>query len=209
MNLEELKVTWQEYDQKLKATKSINEKIILNMIRDRSGSILSVMRRNGLLTIVLMAVIIWFCMMSIIYNAFDFEYKLQFLPLAIYVVVAVIFIVYLIKAYINSQVDLYKDSLKESLIKVIATHEKFMSVNLKLGMMFLFAAFLYLVSASFKTFQNEGILKSLIFFAGGIMVNATILYVAKLMGAFKDHHGAKLKNQLKELEDFEEERKHS
>ncbi|HYG38559.1 MAG TPA: hypothetical protein VD908_08075 [Cytophagales bacterium] len=209
MNLEELKVTWQEYDQKLKATKSINEKIILNMIRDRSGSILSVMRRNGLLTIVLMAVIIWFCMMSIIYNAFDFEYKLQFLPLVIYVVVAVIFIIYLIKAYINSQVDLYKDNLKESLIKVIATHEKFMSVNLKLGMMFLFAAFLYLLSASFKTFQNEGILKGLIFFAGGIIVNVTLLYVAKLMGAFKDHYGNKLKSQLKELEDFEEERKHS
>src|SRR5690606_41954260 len=99
MNLEELKATWKDYDQKLVATRAINEKIIMSMMREKSSSTLSKIRRMCLYTILLMGVIIWFCIMSIIYNAFDYNYKLQFLPLVLYVIVATIFIVYFIRYY--------------------------------------------------------------------------------------------------------------
>jgi len=109
MNLEELKATWQDYDQKLIATRTINEKIIMSMMREKSASTLSKMRRMCLHTILLMGVIIWFSSMSIIYNAFDYEYKLQFLPLILYVIVAVIFVVYHLRKYMHSKVDLYNE----------------------------------------------------------------------------------------------------
>src|SRR5690606_18189491 len=133
MNLEELKATWQDYDKKLIATRTINEKIIMSMMREKSASTLSKIRRRCIYTILLMGIIIWFSIMSIIYNAFDYEYKLQFLPLILYIIVATIFVVYLIREYVHSKVDLYKENLKDSLIKVISFHKKFRSINLKLG----------------------------------------------------------------------------
>lgn len=204
MNLEELKATWKDYDQRLTATRAIHNKIVKSMIRDKSGSTLNKMRRMCLLTILLMGVIIWFCLMSIIYNAFDYEYSLQFLPLIIYVIVAAVFIVYLIKEYQNSKVDLYNDNLKNSLNKVIALHESFMSINLKLVLIFLSAGFLYLLNASFKVLQNQGAWSALLFLSGGVILNVGMLFIAQRMGAFKDHYGDSLKNLLHELEEFEE-----
>ena len=204
MNLDEMIGTWQEYDQKLKASKLINEKIILSMIREKSESTLSKMRRNSLLTIALMMVVIWFCTMSIIYNAFDYQYKIQFLPLILYIGVAVIFIGFLIKAHRDSRVDLYKSNLKESLRKVIASNDEFVQINLKLGIVFLSSGFLYLVSASVRVIQDEGMLRGVLWFVGGLFINFILLYIAHLLGAFKDHHGNKLKNHLRELEDFED-----
>ena len=174
------------------------------MIRGKSDSTLAKMRRRCLFMIVLMAVITWFCGMSIIYNAFDFEYKLQFLPLIIYVIVSATFMVYLIGEYTHTKVELYDENLKEALVKVIALHEKFMSINLKLVLIFITAGFLYLLSAIVGVVQNQGTLQALIFLSGGITVNLVILFIARNMGAFKDHHGNELKNQLKELEEFEE-----
>lgn len=203
MNLDDLKIMWKDYDQKITATKQINEKLIKMMIREKSGSTLSKIRRNCLLTILLMGVLIWFCIMSIIHNAFDYEYKLQYLPLIIYTIVAVIFIFYLIKEYSHTLIDLNDKNIKDSLSKVLALHKKFKSVNLKLGLMFLFAAFLYQINASFKVYVNQGILPALYFLAGSIVVNLTIIFIAHKMGAFKDQPGEKLKESLLELEELE------
>lgn len=204
MNLDEIKATWKMYDQKLTATKRINEKLVRSMIRERSGSALSKMRMYCLLTIIFMAFLIWFCIMSIIYNAFDFEFSFQFLPLYMYIVIAGIFIFYLVKEYLHSKVDLYSNNLKDSLATFLALHKKFVDINMKLGLAFLFSAILYLLSASIKVALNEGVLYSVLFFLGGVLVSGTVFFIAFKLGAFEDHLGNKLKAQLEELDEFEQ-----
>lgn len=131
MKLDEIKEIWQVYDRKLTSTRLINEKMIKSIIREKSSSTLAKMRRNCLLTILWMSVVIWFSLMSIIHNAFDYQYKIQFLPLAIFIVAGVIFIVYLIKEYYNTKVDLYNNSIKDSLINILNLHEKLYATNEK------------------------------------------------------------------------------
>ncbi|MDQ3393759.1 MAG: hypothetical protein M3512_06565 [Bacteroidota bacterium] len=123
--------------------------------------------------------------MSIIYNAFDFDYMIQYIPLVIYIIVAAVFIVYLVKHYTNSNVDLVKSNLKESLIKVIAYNEKFKAVNYKLALFFLCAGFLYLLSSTFKVAQNESIGISILYLLGGMFVSFLTLFIAHKLGAFK------------------------
>jgi hypothetical protein len=204
MNLDELKTTWQTYDKKLTATRQLNEKLIKNIIREKSGTALSRMRRNCLLIILWMIVIICFCISSIIYTIY-YQYHFQYLSLIVFVVVGGIYIFQLIKEYRNSNIDLYNNNLKASLVNTLEVHEKLMSTNKKVPLLFLLAGFLYLVNSSIKAFHNEGIVHAVIFLTAGLLTNALIFFVAHKMGAFKDHFGIRLKNQLKELEEFEEE----
>jgi|SRR5690606_20626136 len=203
MNFNEIITVWQDYDRKLNASRIINEKIIRSMMREKSGSTLARMRRMCLFTIGLMLLIICFCTLSILYNAFDFEFSLQFLPLVIYILVAGLFILYLIRTYRGTQVDLYNDHLRGSLLKVIAVQEKFMAIHNKLVLVFFTAGFLYLFSASLVVFQNKGAVQGALALLVGTAITLGIYYGARQMGAFKDHYGIQLKNQLRELEEFD------
>lgn len=71
--------------------------------------------------------------------------------------------------------------------------------------MFLSADFMYLLSASFKVYLREGIWYATLVLIGGVLVNTAFLAVAWFMGTFKDRQGDKLRAQLREREDFEEE----
>ena len=79
MNLEELKSAWQVYDQKLRSSQAINEKIIFSMIRERSNSRISSIKRDNMLLLLLMFLEFFFLIAVFAGNPFDFDYLWQFL----------------------------------------------------------------------------------------------------------------------------------
>ncbi|CAN5819956.1 hypothetical protein BH24BAC1_BH24BAC1_38710 [soil metagenome] len=122
MNLDEIVVTWTAYDQKLAASAGIQEKLIKNMIRERSGSTLADIRRNYIFTLLLMGGIVTFCTLSVLYNAFDYTHPIQHISLILDIFASLVSGFLGLKAGRATQVDLNHDHLAGSLQKAVAGH---------------------------------------------------------------------------------------
>jgi len=204
MNLDEFKKTWQAYDQKLAATNLINEKIIRSMIKERSNSTLARIRRDSILTLVLMIAVSSFCGLSIIYNAFDYRYLLQYVPLTMIGIASGIFSVLLLREYAVAQMNLAKENLAQSLRSVLEQHKKFMSSNRKLGIVIISAGMLWPIGNMPQIIENKGLPTAIGLIVLTFSVQASLIFIARKAGAFKDRHGDRLRDLLKELEEFEQ-----
>jgi hypothetical protein len=194
MNLDELKQTWQHYDQKLAAVNQINDKLIKSMIRARSGSTLAKISRDSLLTMALMAAVSGFCALAIAYNAFDYQYTLQYLPLAFMGLASGIFFILLCKEFSLGQTELHKDNLTEALRKVLVEHEKFMVSHRRLAVIILSAGMLWPVGNLTRMIETKGLFPALGLLLGILAVQVVLVLLARKAGAFKDR---------RELEEFE------
>ena len=203
MNLDELKQTWQYYDQKLAAVNQINDKLIKSMIRERSNSTLAKISRHSLLIMALMAAVSVFCALSIVYNAFDYQYTLQYLPLAFMCLASGIFFILLCKEFSLGQTELHNDNLTEALRKVLTEHKKLMVSHRRLAVIILSAGIIWPVGNLHRMIETKGLLAALSLLLVTISVHVVFVVLARKAGAFKDRHGDKLKADLRELEEFE------
>ena len=82
--LDELKTAWKTYDKKIERSRLLSDRLIVSMIREKSQSRLTRVKRNYLMGVGYM--LFWFSLgvIVIISNPLDFKRTSEYLPIAVY-----------------------------------------------------------------------------------------------------------------------------
>ncbi|MGV3560374.1 hypothetical protein [Larkinella arboricola] len=202
MTLDDLKITWKAYDEKLLAHQQLTERMILLMIKDRSKGTLAKMARHLQVAGVVMTAVIVFFSAAIIGNAFDYERWYLYIPSVIYIGLAIVALTVVVKNYRNlSRISLSQQNLYDSLKTVLGWHEKAQAALSKVWMLCLLAGFLFTISMIARKFEAYSALK--ISLALGSQAAFILLFYGLarwLFNAFEDKIGLELKENLQELD---------
>lgn len=200
MNLEDLKLAWQTYDSKLQASKTINEKIILSMIRERSSSRVSIIKRNNAFLITVMFVELLVLVAIFIGNPFDFEYKWQFVPYIFLGIGVIMAIGVLFKNYKMLNVDINNSNLGTFLENVIDGYEKNKKAEKWFGLTMLAAGCLTILSFLPHKLAKYNLSTAIIDTIIPLVISLGIYFIAFKLGAFKNTKSEEFKRDLAELE---------
>ena len=207
MNLDELKTAWLEYDVQLKSAQVLSDKLIHSMIKERSSSRLSKVRRQYLLLLCFMLFWVFADLAVLIGNPFDYKQTIEYLPIGIRCFFMLILVLALIR-FINglSKVEIRADSLVLSLknvIRVISEYErpgKLLALSLK--MMLLSSAVLFPLSFLPRKIERMGLWGGITETLIPIAIGITVIALAHLFGAFRSRHGEKFQEDLNELREL-------
>ena len=198
MNIDEIKTEWIRVNQKLATTDKLNEKLIQSMLKERSRSRVSKIRRENtmymvlmILNLVLIAAIFWG-------NPFDFKYTAQYIPYGLLAIGVLMAIVALIKSFQSFNVDINNMSLENFLTKTLYEYEKNKKIETWFGRIILSAGLLTAFSFLPKKLENKDLWQALTETAGSIIITLVIYFVAFKAGAFKNRKKEGFENDLKE-----------
>ncbi|GAB3893794.1 hypothetical protein GCM10028803_08280 [Larkinella knui] len=202
MNLDELKSTWKAYDEKILVSQKLSEQLVFLMIKDRSKGTLARMERNLKLAGFIMTAVVFFFTAAIAGNAFDYTSWYFYIPSVLYIVLALVALVIVIKNVRNlSHVDLSRQNLYDSLKTVLRWHEKAQAALSRVWLLCMLSGFLFGVSMVARNVEAYGTTK-VILLLGGQTAVILLLYAAArwLFHAFEDTHGNELRESLQEME---------
>lgn len=202
MDIDDLKLTWKEYDRKLQSTQAINEKIILSMITERSGNRFSKVRRRYQFGLLWMFICFSFSILVLVTNPFDYRYTIQYVPICVFAVGLGILIADMIRSYATFQkISVTHYNVGESLKRIIEVYEKPKKFLHYTVIVFLFSQ-VVLLPLSFlpRTIDRLGLGLALAERLIPIAIGVAILYAAHKLGAFKETHADKFREDLNELE---------
>lgn len=203
MNIEELKSAWQVYDRKLQASQEINEKLIFSMIRERSNSRVSRLKRDNTLLMLLMLLEFAFLVAVFAGNPFDFKFLWQYVPFLFILVGNLMAIMVLFKAYKMLKTDITNANLRSFLRNLIETFEKNKKAEGWFGAIMVVSGCL----TSFSFFPNKLATKSLSMAIADTLIplaiSGVIYWIAYKMGAFKNQKEMAFKKDLIELENLQ------
>lgn len=204
MNLDELKTSWKEYDRKLKTTQQMNEKILLSMITERVGNRFATVKRNYVISFSWMGLWLAFSILVIATNPFDYDYSIQYVPMLIFAVGLSILITGLVRSYqVFQKIDINQYNVGEGLKRIIAVYErpkKFFGYTV---IVFLFSqVVLFPLSFLPRIIDRMGFVPALAERMIPIVIGGLLLFVAFKLGAFKERHVGKFKEDLNELEEL-------
>jgi hypothetical protein len=202
MNLDELKAVWKAYDRKLQSTQAINERIIVSMITERSGNRFSKVRKRYILGLTWMFICLMVSVLILLTNPFDYEYTLQYIPMVIFAVGVTILITGMTISYLKMQgITITHQNVGEALKDIIAVYEKPKKFLYYTVIVFLFSqVFLFPLSFLPRSIENKGLWPALAERVIPISIAALMLFVAYKLGAFKERHVDKFREDLNELE---------
>lgn len=202
MNLDELKTAWKAYDRKLQSTQAINEKIIVSMVTERSGNRFSKVRKQYILGLAWMLICLMFSVLIILTNPFDYEYTLQYIPMVIFAVGVTILITGMTISYLKIHgITITHQNVGEALKDIIAVYEKPKKFLYYTVIVFLFSqVFLFPLSFLPRSIENKGLWPALAERIIPISIAALMVFVAYKLGAFKERHVDKFREDLNELE---------
>jgi hypothetical protein len=200
MNLEDLKTSWSELDRKLSTTQLIQEKIIISLITTRSSDRFSSVRKNYRLGLIWMIVCFLIGIVIITTNPFDYIFLLQYLPVAMYSVCLLILTIGLFTKYLHlNRIVIDHKSVASSLRGIILEYErprKFLTYTL---IVFLLTAIFFPLSFLPRQVDKMGWGLALAERLIPMSISALLLFVAYKLGAFKERHVDKFKEDLNEL----------
>ncbi|HEX8378725.1 MAG TPA: hypothetical protein VF602_12985 [Pedobacter sp.] len=207
MNLDELKSAWKEYDTKLQSTQILSDKLVVSMIKERSSSRLSKVKRRFNFASLYLAgwTIVGLCIL--VGNPFDYSQTVEFIPIAIYFLC----MLFLSKAMINLSLDLHKmeinqDSLHSSVnkvIEIINSYEKpAQLLRWALRLLIFTATVLFPLSFLPRKIERLGIWGGIGDMLVSISISAALIFIAHNLGAFKHHQADKFRADLRELEEL-------
>ena len=204
MNLDELKKTWKEYDQRLSTQSLIHEKLVKNLLKEKSHSTLDQMRRGYVFTFLYILAFVVFCVLSVLYNAFDFTHILQYIPLVLYILASLVLLVLLMNGFKITKMEIDKENLLGSIQKVLHLHRKFISRTGKAKIVFVLSGFLFPFSFFPRIYANKGAWPAVGLVVFTVALIAVLFFLFRFLGLFKDRHEEKLVETLQELEEYEE-----
>lgn len=204
MNLDDLKNTWKEYDQRLAAQSLLQDKLLKSMMRESSRSVLDNMRREYALTFVGLIFFTAFCILSVVYNAFDYIHVIQYFPLILYVLASFLILLLLGEGFKITRMEIEKEHLLGSLKKVLYLHRKFVSRTGKAKMMFILSGVLFPLSFFSRIYAGRGPEDAAGYFLINLAVVGILIVLFRKTGLFRDRYGEKLESLVTELEEYEE-----
>ena len=202
MNLEELKTEWQLYDKKIQAVQTINGKLIERMIKERSVSRVSSIKRQYHGFFIILGVEIIVLAAILMGNPFDFKYQFQFIPYLLLGAGIIAAFVNLLKLYQKLSNSLSNSSVGTFLKKILEAYEKNKVLEKWFGIIFLSAGFLIPLSFLPQKIESKGLPVAL----GEIliMMGTTLLiyFIIFKLGVFKNSNKEKFSNDLAELDEL-------
>jgi len=209
MELDDLKAAWKEYDIKLQSTYTISDKIISSMIKEKSQSRLSKVKRHYLYGIFYMMFWLFAGLAVLVGNPFDYIQTLEYLPMALYCLCMSILIFAMIQTNNKlRKVEINYDTIETSLNKIIAIVETYEKPNKLLGwtLKLLLTSTTVLIPLSFLPRKIEraglwgGVLDTII----PIAISVILVFIAFKLGAFKEKNGKRFKEYLQELKELKD-----
>jgi hypothetical protein len=198
MNLEEIKTEWLQYNQRLQNSQRLNEKIILSMLKERSKSRVSKIRRQHGIYMVLMVICFLFLAAILAGNPFDFKYKWQYIPYGFLAIGVLLAIVSLIKSIRSFSININNVSLDVSLKKIIGAYEKNKKIERLFGILIITAGTLTAFSFLPNKLEHKALWPALAETAISIIITLSIYFIAFKSGAFKNRNKEDFENDLKE-----------
>lgn len=202
MDIEQVKTAWQHYNQKLALTQRLNEQLILSMLKERSRSRVSKIRRENTIYLVFMVITLIFLGAIFAGNPFDFRYTLQYVPYGMLAIGVIMAMLSLFKSLQSFDVNLNNVSLATFLKKTIDAYEKNKKMESWFGAIFLSAGLLTAFSFLPKKLENKGLWQALGETAISVVVTLLIYFIAFKMGAFKNSKRDGFENDLNELNEL-------
>lgn len=204
MNLAELKSAWHEYDVKLDAVNTLNDKIILSMIKERSSSRLSEIENIYRFTFVSNSVWVLIILAALLSNPFDFDHPVQYIPMAVVGLCLVILLLISIKSYRElKKVDIHRSTLEESLKKIIVIFEKPWKHIKQSIILMMVAAMSFPLSFLPRAIEAAGLWHALLYELTPIVVVAFVMYfISAKTGLFKERYAGKFRTDLEELKEL-------
>lgn len=202
MNLEELKSAWQVYDKKIQATQAINEKLIESIIREKSVSRVSVIRRQYQGFFFILAIELFVLAAIFIGNPFDFKHQLQFIPYLLVSLGVMIGFLNLIKLYRKLSSHISNNPIGVFLKNILESYEQNKVFEKWFGIIFFSAGLVIPFSFLPQKIENNGLTKALL--ETSLMIVGTLLLylLAIRLGAFKDRNREKFSQYLEELNEL-------
>lgn len=202
MNLEQLKTEWQHYNKRLSFSKRLADSVILSMLKERSRSRVSKIRRENWMYMGLMTGILVFIGGIVAGNPFDFQYKLQYAPYAVLAIGVLLAIMSLITSLRNFDININNVNLDIFLKRTIAECEKSKKRQGVFGMIMLLASVATAFSFLPKKLQHKELLPALAETALMIGISLLMYFFAFRLGAFKDRKKEAFENDLRELNEL-------
>jgi len=202
MNIEELKTAWNGYNQKLAISQRLNEQLIQSMLKERSRSRISKLRKENIFLLLYMVIILGFLTAIFMGNPFDFNYTWQYIPYAMLAVGVIMAIFSLYKSLRNFDVDINTIPLDNFLKKTIAVYEKNKKWEQWFGIILLLAGASTVFSFLPKKLEHKELLPALGETAIMLLVTLVIYFIAFKLGAFRNRKKEGFENDLNELNEL-------
>ena len=199
MNIDQMKTDWQRYNQKLELSQRLNEQLIHSMLRERSRSRITKIRRNNILYMVLMMMNLVILAAIFIGNPFDFKYSLQYIPYGILTIGVLMALISLLKSLKSFNVNVNHVNLDFFLKKIIVEFEKTRKIERWFGIIIVSAGVLTGLSFLPNKLQNKPLGQALIETSGTMAIAVVIYIIAYKLGAFKNRKKEGFESDLKEL----------
>jgi hypothetical protein len=202
MNIEQVKTEWQEYNKKLALSQRLNEQLLISMLRERSRSRVSRIRRNNSIYMALM--ILNLALLAAIFagNPFDFKYVIQYIPYGLLAIGVLMAIATLIKNFKNLDVNMNSISLDAFLKRTIAGYEKIKKMERWFGIMIFSSGVLTALSFLPKKLENKDLWPALGETALSMGITIIIYAIAVKAGVFKSRNREGFENDLQELNEL-------
>ena len=199
MNIDEMRTEWKQYSKKLEVSQRLNEHLIQSMLKERSRSRVSKIRRNNAIYLVLMVITTMFLAAIFFGNPFDFRYRLQYIPYGILFIGVLLGIVSLVKSLKNfTSTNINNVSLDSFLKRTIAEYEKNKKLERWVGIIIFSAGLLTAFSFLPKKLEHKEFWQAVGETAISMLITIAIYFIAFKMGAFKNKNQEEFENDLKE-----------
>jgi hypothetical protein len=202
MNVDELKTVWQNLDRKLNAAKTLNEKLISSIVTERSGNRFRTVKRNYLIGFAWLTLCLSAGLAVILGNPFDYVYTVQYIPMVIYCIGLIVITTWMINSYSKlNQIKLDQLNIRSALKGIVTIYErpkKFMRYTL--WVFIISQTILFPLSFLPKSIDRLGLWPALAERLIPISIAILMLFIAHKLGAFKERHGLRFKEDLEELE---------
>jgi hypothetical protein len=198
MNIEELRAEWHRVNKKLETSERLNDQVIQSMLKERSRSRISKIRRDNYAFMVLMCINLLLLGAILIGNPFDFSYWWQYIPYGILITGNLLTMLSLIKSFQDFNVDINNINLESFLHKTIQQYEKNKKMESWFGIMMLSAGLLSIFSFLPKKLEHKELWPALAEAGLGVLIILIIYFIAFKTGAFKNRKKEGFENDLKE-----------
>lgn len=198
MNIDEIKTEWKQYSKKLEVSQRLNEHMILSMLKERSRSRVSKIRRNNTVYLVLMLLTLLFLAAIFAGNPFDFKYRLQYIPYGILSIGVLLAIISLVKSFKTFTTNINSVSLDNFLKRTIEEYDKNKKIERWFGVIIFSAGLLTAFSFLPKKLEHKEFWQAIGETAVSMLITIAIYFIAFKLGAFKNKNKEEFENDLKE-----------
>lgn len=201
MQIDELKTAWKEFDQSLKNSTAMNEKMITTLIRERSRSRLSKFKREYIFFLVLS--LVWSTVFAAILvgNPFDFTYTIQYLPTILLSLAMLVTLIRLYKSLELFKTNFDQTDLLRTLKNVIHLYERHQQLAGAVISFMIAGGVLFTFSFMPARIAAKGLWTAILEMLLITAISLFIYFLAFRLGAFNKHkHAPGFNQDLHELE---------